>query len=483
MPPVVKKRRIFTVVIYGGMTAVSRASTTILAFFYAGVMSPQDLGAYAVALSLAECFGILADGGMSSAVLRNYFDRARDEAAAKQYLSRLILASRSIAIGALLLTMVIVWFIWGAITNHEIARWPILPLVFAVAFFDRIGRTADSVSRALDRPGDFALFRGIQAGGVLVLGVVLVAGFKWGVSGGLLAMVGSLAIAALIRVITLARLLPAADRLPERSEMVELLKFGLPFVPRELGVWGRQSALRLVLAHLISLADIGSIFLAYSVGSAMMFVTNSIDLAFSPYYYKKRAEGDPTFRQRVVPLTSVVFAGVAPAYVAAILFIEPLGALLLPKAHNHKLFLVPIVLVGTFCQVQQPFAFKQLLFHRKSDWIAWIALAPVLVGLALVPFVLHAFGLTAVVWTMSASNAAVVALAMAATRRVESVDFPVKSAVVLMAMVTICAIAVTYWGDSLSLISRAAILAAVGAVCALGWIWPKRDFIRQILSR
>lgn len=476
-----KAQRLLAVLVYGSVTALSRGSTTLLALIYAGIMNPQDLGAYAVALSIAECLGIVADFGMSSALLRHYFDFGSDEVAGGRYLSRALLASRLIAVATLSMTTGVAWFAWDAFTGGQIARWPALAAVFGIALFDRLGKAADSVSRALGRPKDFAIFRITQAFAAMSLGLILVVWINLGVIGALSAILGSLAIAAIVRSISLAGTLPRSVELPSFLELKQMFAFGWPFVPRELAVWGRQSAVRLVVANVLSLSQVAQVFLAYSIGSVMLLLTSSIDLAFSPYYYKKRAGKAAAFRERVMMLTEVILAAVAPIYVATILVLLPILWDQLWPANAESLRLTPIILVGTFLQVQQAFTFKQLLFHRKSTWVAVIALLPVGVALAILPLVIQHFGLEAALWTMSASNAVILVWSSVAARQLEQLDFPVRAALLLTAVVGISAIISVYFDASLSLLDRFA-MSIVVAVLSLGiWIIPRRDFIKSVL--
>jgi hypothetical protein len=137
--------------------------------------------------------------------------------------------------------------------------------------------------------------------------------------------------------------------------------------------------------------------------------------------------------------------------------------------------------VGTFLQVQQAFTFKQLLFHRKSGWVAVIALLPVGVALAILPLVIRHFGLEAALWTMSAANAVILVWSSVAARQLERLDFPVSAALLLTTVVGISAIISVYFDASLSLLDRSA-MSIVVAVLSLGiWIIPRRDFIKSVL--
>jgi O-antigen/teichoic acid export membrane protein len=464
------------------MTAISRGTTTILALMYAAWMEPAELGRYAIALSLSELVGILADAGLSSAVLRNYIDKSAKSGDASAYLARVALAARAVGAINLLLLFGVGWFTWDLITARQMPAQPFLLLVIAIAFFDRIGRFADSLSRAMERPDFFAIFRVAQSVTTIVFAVLFVFVARWNAAGALLAIAVSLACASVLRSVVAGQGMFRKAALPTHEEWRELLAYGLPFVPREISVWGRQSALRLLLAQVTTAAQVGSFFLANAFASILILITTAIELAFSPYYFKRRAVEDPTFRPRVVALTSLVLAFLTPIYIGLMLIAVPVARSILPAQQGFAFDLVPLILISLFLQVQQPFVFKQLLLHRQSGMVALISVLPTLAALAGVLAIVPSLGLAGAALCMIGGNVVVVLWGVIATGRYETSDFPIGASILTTTLVAITAAAVWFFPEAFAWYWR--VLAWIGASgLALSLLaWPNRQLALGLLA-
>lgn len=97
------------------------------------------------------------------------------------------------------------------------------------------------------------------------------------------------------------------------TKLKESLKYGLPLVPHSLAGWTMNLADRLFLGHYRNLSEVGLYGIGYTLGSIMDMITNSINLAYIPFFMSTaKDKGDEA---------KAIFSGLATYYMMSVLFI------------------------------------------------------------------------------------------------------------------------------------------------------------------
>lgn len=481
-----KSRRVVSLGIYGIAAALPKGVNALLAIAYSAVLPAGDLGIYGVCLALSSALGILTDAGLMQAVLRGYYDRHANVEEARAYLARMILGARLVSLAILAVMLLAGLYAWGPLTSGKIPLWPYLPLVLAAGFADRSFGLLGAVARALERPLAFTAGGLARAVGQLGAAAVLVLWLGTGVPGAVAALLAGGLAGTLIQSIVLARAIGGSVRLRGAfpRDLREALGYGLPLLPTQLANWGRQLAQRVILLHLVATAEVGIFFLGNSLAQVLAIVTQTVQFAFTPVYFKRRVTGAQDFQPKVLALQRVLLALLAPAFAALILFVGDIIELLFAPEYAQARPIAAVMLAATFLQVQQPFMQKQLLFHKATRIIPLITGVPIVLSLLGTVVLVPLLGLIAAAWLACAANAAILVGAALAIRRIEPPDHPLIAATVLGTAVIAAAAFMAHGpGAAVPFAIRLGIVAVFTIACLLIWVWPNRRLIRQMLMR
>ncbi len=477
-------KNIVSLASFGGASILSRGTTTILALLYALRLSPADLGIYAIIIGIAEVAGILGDAGISQAMIRTYYDRHKS-ADAEIWLGEVIFTARIVGTGLLLVLMALAWLAWNALTAGTIPLWPYLPLAFAIAFFDRIGLMVNALCQALEKPLPYAFFSLTQTIATLIFAFVFVFILDMRALGALTGVLCALVVANIVRMIVMNRMIRPAFRLVPLRTVLDLLAYGVPLLPKQLAIWGRQMALRLVLAHLVPLGQVGAFFFANSVASTVAMGTMALEPAFTPLYMKKRVNDDADFRGRVLAFMTVVLGVLTPVYAAGVLLSADVARHLLPHGYGLALVVLPVLFLNLFFQTQEPFMTKQLIYHRRTGLASLITIVPIAAALASLPFVVPVFGLVGAAWAMALANALILVVIQLVIKRLEPSDYPAGHALLAGAILIATALFNVRFGPSSETPTELAVRALIAALIAAGaaamFVWPNRKLVRRLI--
>lgn len=461
----------------------------ILAIFNSHFMSQADVGIYGVIISLSLLFGIVSDAGLSAAVLRTYYDHHQDAEAGRQYVSRLITGARLFAWIALVVLGAIAALFWDVLSSGEIPLWPYLPITIAITIFMRHGQVLGAICRIMDKKtiyfaGQMTLVV-IAIVGSLLLVVVLKGGIVGALSAFLIAQIAT----ALVFSAGLMWRLNLRPAKPQFAELRTAIQYGLPLAFNELATWGRNVALRVILVHFVSLAQVGVFFISSQLASGFTLVTQAIEFAFMPRYFRSRAQGKDKAKEQSRLLARLMLAFLAPAYVLIALFSHELFAILLPSNYAGGANVLAVLLVASFLQIQTPTLVLQFNFLKRTSMVPVFTTLPVILALAAVPFAVHFHGLTCGAWAVVGGNAASLLLGNILISRYEASDHPWAislSTTGLLAFAAMIAQAKTVLIEGAGLSStayhfvRLAILL-FALIAATLIIWPHRKSLQRLL--
>lgn len=475
-----------SVLTYGGTNAFARAIGGIITLLYAFKLSPTELGVFAVFMSLVGLADVLADLGVSHAIVRRYFDQGTAEGGARAYLSRVVFTARLLALATFAVVGVVLLLGWDALVSGKVPLWPFLPLVLVLAYVYRSSKLFDAVVRTLNHPRKFAVYRIVQVIALAALSGVLVFWLEMGILGAVLANVLSAIIGAVFRGVSIAGLLPQrVGRLP-RGEIGQLLAYGVPLIPRELADWGRTLALRLIVANFLPMAQVGLLFLAASIIAPLGLLITSFEMWFNPVYMRMRtrmAGGGDSLLRRLRLIRQMLLAAITPCYLAAILFLPPVVELILPDRYADTLPLLAPYLLASYIALLGQFQARQLLFLKRTATISMISVTTMVLMLAAAPFLILAFGLVGVAWGAPVVNIVGLLLFWRAVSKSEPNELTVRDAALGIALMAVPAMYELVHGahvqGAVDVALRCAYLVfSVGLIVGL-WLWPNRTLLAR----
>jgi O-antigen/teichoic acid export membrane protein len=480
------RRRIWTVVTYGAMSVQPKLTGAILGLLYASTFTLQEYGVYGVLTAVLVVLGILGDFGLPSAILRNYYDRHHDSAAACAYLSSVVYGSAVISLIALPLVggaLYLLWDLVGVGRSHIVI---FIPMLLLTSFCVRSTEVLASICRAMERPMSFAAGRVAEGVVTLTAAFVIVFLLKGGLVGALLAALLGKMSASLVYHVVLFNDLGIGLGGFSWKEMRACLVFGLPLVPNRLATWSRQLALRPVLTHLVSMPSVGLFSFASSVASLPTVLSSAVDLALSPVYFKKRVRGSEAFVSRVVDFARIFVAILFPIWTAAVVFCPDIIVFFAGKRYAGAAPACAALLAAAFCRMQHPFLLRQVHFLRET-WILPLVAIPcsALSILATILFT-RTHGIVAAGWAVAFSDLVLFTALAGAIYHYEPVNYPVSMSLGLLSILVVLAVWVGLAEPLPMGWPRTGVKIVVVMLAAMtsgfAWIWPGRIFIRQLAA-
>lgn len=476
------RRSVQAVLTYGATNAVVRVIGGLLTLAYAFRLSAEELGGYAIFTSIVTLADVLGDLGVSTAIIRQYFDHDDTPDAGRRFLGRVVITVRLLALGVFVVVGAFLFLAWDWFVAGQLHLWPYLFLALLLAFIYRSNTLFDAITRTLDHPRHFASYRLVQVLALVGFSIVLVFALDLGLLGAVLAAVCAAAVGAVFRGFTIARLVPHTVGGLSWKEIKGLLGYGLPLLPQELADWGRTMALRLVLANILPIAQIGVLFLATSIIGPIGLIITSFEMWFNPVYMKMRVAGGKDSFRKVRLIRQFLLAFLTPLYVAAIMFLPTIADLILPERYHEALPLLAPFLATSYVALLNSFQTRQLLYLRRTLTISAMSIATMALTLGVAPVMAVTYGLAGVAWTALGVASAGQVLTWYVVSRSEPNELRLRTSLAAMATATAATLYDAWAGNFVSgpadLAARgAAVLLACGVVGAL-WLWPNRSMIR-----
>lgn len=391
------KRWLVSIATYGLTNAFSKSISGVITIVYAYRLSPSQMGVLGLMLGLAAFADVISNFGITRSIVRAFYDIKNGRDARLQFLARSILFARVLGFSLMAPLSIAAAFWWSRVVGTAYPWWIYVPLMSIYAYATRSNWVFDTLSRVLERPQEFAFNRFLQSIILLLTSGILVFWLNLGLLGAIGSMAVSTATAAIVRATRFSKLVPKGSVLYDRSEAVALIRYGLPLVPRELADWGRLSAVRIVIAIHLAVAQVGFFFLASSVVSVLTLATDTIEMWLNPEYMKLRSRGDDASYRTLRLIRQGILASTTPVYAAAALLLPDLMPFVLPPRYAHAAGIVPGLLLVGFVQLQSQFQTRQLLYLKKTSEISFVASVSLGLNLALTYGAAALFGLPAVV--------------------------------------------------------------------------------------
>ena len=315
----------------------------------------------------------------------------------------------------------------------------------------------------------FAALNVITAALTLILAVIFVLGFDWGVAGALLGA----AVAALVMIPV--RLWFIRDLLEWRFSIAflkKLLAFGLPLVPMNIAFWLLSNADRLMLSRLATLEEVGLYSIATAMAAVLMLLQASVGQSWLPHAIKVYEE-DVAYAAQVFKKT-MVFLLAASGFVVTgfVALSQEVIFILVPPAYYASFAAIPFLAGGFLFFTTAQVTAVGIMVKNKTVYIMLACWAVALCNIGLNTIFIPRFG---IVGAGAATGLSYVFFAVSyafISRRLWPVDYPLKTISALLAVplgaVALIGLAAAYGpGPGINFALKMVILAATGAIIIL----------------
>lgn len=151
------------------------------------------------------------------------------------------------------------------------------------------------------------------------------------------------------------------------SILKNTLKFCLPFIPITLSAWVVNMSDRIFIEQMFSTYEVGIYSLGYKIGEAVQFLSLSILLAYSPFFFKIASSQIPKAKEKLFRLNRLilVFLIIAGFFVA--LFSKNVIQLFFDEKYHAAYKIIPIIILGyVFIQFN---SLQSKAFHQNKNTV------------------------------------------------------------------------------------------------------------------
>ena len=345
--------------IYGSSDVAILAINFLLLPVYTRVLAPSEYGVLALVLVLEALLKPLYRWGLDTSFLRLYYD-CRDDADRKT-LAGTVIIFLLVANGGLTVLLLVVapWLSGLLFGTREHALT--LSLLFANGFITSFIFPPLTRLRIQEKSRAYATLTFVRSLGTVVVRLVFVIGFRWSVTGIVLADV----VVSTLMVIGLApTLMSMMSWRFSRSVAWEMLRFGLPRVPQGVLHQGMVMSDRFFLALYLPLEQVGVYLIGTSIASLVKLYPVAFSTAWMPFAFDsmRRADAPQLFGR----LASYAFAVLGFLTLAMACLARPVVELMTPSTFHAAARVVPLLALGMAIQSTSTFLSTSINVAKRT---------------------------------------------------------------------------------------------------------------------
>ena len=243
------------------------------------------------------------------------------------------------------------------------ADW--LPAIVVMSFFFGIFYFLLAYNQFSQRPSDFITLHVIQTFSSLILISVLIL-TNWGWTGMVLGKIGGLAIACALGSYWINRELSIESARLQKPDLQPLLKFGLLYLPAGMGLVAIPLTDRVIVTHVLGLAENGFYGVASLFGFAVLVAVNGILHAWMPWLFRRLRKQSNNMRE--VWEISAVFLILLPigGLLANVISVA-IAPIVIGDRFESAFPLIPWAIAGSIA-MGYFFHWQAFLLHNKAIW-------------------------------------------------------------------------------------------------------------------
>jgi O-antigen/teichoic acid export membrane protein len=271
--------------VYGLGPVVSRFASLFLLPLYTHYLQPGDYGRVETLTALVAVGVTIAQLGLVNALFRFALERQGEARAAviRTALAATAVSGLVMATVAALATPIAAPHLLGP---GEQSLWL---LSCAGLWISLVYEPTVGLYRVEQRPARYLAITIVNVGVTVVLSAVLVVKLSDKAFGLVAGSYTGTAIALLVVVIDRRTVLWGYL---DRAVLGPMLRFGLPFVPSRLALWGLNLSNRLFLLAFSTQAAVGVLALGVRIGTSVALVVTAFQLAWPPFAYSIQDDGE-----------------------------------------------------------------------------------------------------------------------------------------------------------------------------------------------
>jgi O-antigen/teichoic acid export membrane protein len=472
------------VAIYGAGDAILQVVNFGLLWFYVhyDLLTPADYGAWGL-LSVIETFAkVSSRWGLDGAFMRFYLER--DAGAPRRRMASSI-AWFLVGSNGLLLMAGLVAAGWIAGVRHIETSY-VLSLRLMLVNIALISLTFFPfyVMRMENAAISYSAFTFARAAGTVVLRIVLVIGFRTGLSGVYLA---DLTMTLILLPLLWRWCRPVIGWTFSTDELRKALRFGLPRLPHGFAQQWIENGPKIFLKPVVGLQGLGVYQNGSALGTAVRFFTSAFETAWAPFYYATSRQPDAKDVFRKMATYGAAILALLVAGTAAVAR-DLIGVVLTPE-YLDAIPVTPILATATALQGVYLLTSIGLNLTSRTEFYPVATLTAAGVGFVLGLWLIPHYHLIGAAVTVLLSYLTQVVVAVAFAQRFYPIRYEgwrlarVVAAAAVAAWVALMLPAMPAWIGVLAR-GSATVLVYSGLLYASGFFRPtERAFAREMIGR
>ncbi len=373
---------------YGVSTIVGRFLNFFLVPFYTNKFLPAEFGVVAILYSYIAILNVFFSIGMESGYMK--FASTKEVGTEKENFSNPLLA---VLMNSFFLSFLI--FIFAndltGLFQIEDKFSSLIRYSALILFFDAIVLIPFAYLRLNFKARTFALIRIVSISVNVLLNIILISFFKFGIEAVFISNLVS-------SVITLILLMPVILKniaLKFNGDLLkELFKFSLPYIPAGIAANIVQIINRPILKYLTDDATVGIFQANYRLGIFMMLVVSMFEFAWRPFFLSNANEPNAkNIFSKVMTLfiiaASTIFLIITVLINGVVMMNLPFNVHLIGKAYWSGLDIVPVILFAYILNGIYVNLMAGIYIEKKTKYLPVItgagALVNVIANFALIP--------------------------------------------------------------------------------------------------
>ena len=372
--------------IYGFGSLLNQVAAFLLLPVYTRFLTPHDYGVKELVGLSTDIVSILLATAISVALFRFYFEY-EDQKDRNEVVSSAIITVGSIGLVAVALLSLATKTMASYILD-DAGLYYFFMISFSSMWFSALNNIGYSYLRANQQSTKFIAFSFGRLLMAIALNIYLVCFVQLGVLG---VLISNLITSVLQSILLVVPLIFKIGLRFSKEKLLEMLKFGLPMIPAQLGGFLVHISDRFFIKGLVSISDAGLYSLGYRFGA---LPSTFISGPFNQIWLPRRME---LYKQQ----NSEELFGKIFTYFVFLMIFAGLGVSILTRDilmlvadqqywSAHKI--VPLIVIGTTIFTFHYHFNMGIYIHKKTKYLAYINFSNGMLILALNYFLINKFG-------------------------------------------------------------------------------------------
>jgi O-antigen/teichoic acid export membrane protein len=408
--------------VYGVGFIVSRSIGFLLLPIHTRYIAPEQYGIANLLFSSLAILNVIFSYGMDVAFLR-FFILGQN----KKEKERIFSTAHWMIFSTGILFFSVLFVFPGPFSEmiFRSSRYETLVRLSAgICFADALRLLPFLALRGEERSLSFMTLNSLNIIVTLLLNVLFVAVLKKGIEGIFIANL----IASVFTVITTIPISLKWLRIQfSKSMLVELLKFGIPYVPSGLAVVIMDQISRFFIDRMIGTGATGIFSASYKFGMFMALVVAAFRFAWHPFFLSTVKQKDaPQIFARVLTYFLAVtgfFFLLISFFVQEIAVFKIFGYQIIGKKYVSGIQIVPIVMLAYIMYGVYANFIIGIYLKKKTTWLPFITGAGALVSVIANFFLIPHFGIIGAAWAVFIGYAAMAAVLYFANQRLYFIPY------------------------------------------------------------